>query len=336
MSYIELKNIRKSFDDKEVLKDVSLSIEKGEFVTFLGPSGCGKTTLLRCLVGLESIDSGEIYLDGQNITNVPAQMRGVSMIFQQYCLFPTMNLFDNVSFGLRMKKLPRKEIEERVNDVMAMVNMQEHLDKYPYQLSGGEQQRAALARGLIMNPKVLLLDEPFSAIDAKLRKELQIYLKKIHRELNMTSVFVTHDQEEAMRMSDTIHLFHDGVLEQSGNPNDIYLHPQSVYAAGFIGSYNLVSPRVFDDSTIECCQYAIRPEVIEVSKESCDMNSAYRYLQGVITNQIPQGSINRMVIRVNDNTEINVDSISQEKFSYAIGEQVYLKIPEKDIIKLLR
>lgn len=337
MSYIELKNIRKSFDDKEVLKDVSLSIEKGEFVTFLGPSGCGKTTLLRCLVGLESVESGEIYLDGQNITNVPAQMRGVSMIFQQYCLFPTMNLFDNVSFGLRMKKLPRKEIEERVNDVMAMVNMQEHLDKYPYQLSGGEQQRAALARGLIMNPKVLLLDEPFSAIDAKLRKELQIYLKKIHRELNMTSVFVTHDQEEAMRMSDTIHLFHDGVLEQSGNPNDIYLHPHSVYAAGFIGSYNLVSLEVFDENNkAENCQYAIRPEVIEVSKKFYDMNNEYRYLQGVVANQIPQGSINRMVIRVDENTEINVDSISQEKFSYEIGERVYLKIAEKDIIKLLR
>lgn len=337
MSYIELKNIKKSFDDKEVLKDVSISIEKGEFVTFLGSSGCGKTTLLRCLVGLESIDSGSIYLDGQDITSVPAQLRGVSMIFQQYCLFPTMNLYDNVSFGLRMKKVPAKEIEERVHDVVSMVNMQDHLDKYPYQLSGGEQQRAALARGLIMNPKVLLLDEPFSAIDAKLRKELQIYLKKIHRELNMTSVFVTHDQEEAMRMSDTIHLFHDGRLEQSGNPNDIYRHPQSVYAAGFIGSYNLLSPEIFGEAReTEHHQYAIRPEVIEISRNKYTYEEEYRYLEGTITNQIAQGSMTRMVIMLNENVEINVDCMSQDDFPFKISERVYLRMQNKDIVNLMR
>lgn len=198
MSYIELKNIKKSLDGKEILRDINMSIGQGEFVTFLGPSGCGKTTLLRCLIGFESIDSGHVYLDGKEITEVPAQKRGISMIFQQYCLFSTMNLYDNVSFGLRMNKVDKKEIKERVTDVLKMVNMQEHVDKYLYQLSGGEQQRAALARGLVTNPKVLLLDEPFGAIDAKLRKELQIYLREIHRSLHMTSVFVTHDQEEAM------------------------------------------------------------------------------------------------------------------------------------------
>lgn len=337
MSYIELKNIEKSFENKKVLKDVSLSIEKGEFVTFLGSSGCGKTTLLRCLVGLENVDSGSIYLDGQDITHVSAQMRGVSMIFQQYCLFPTMNLFDNVSFGLKMKKIPRKEIEERVNDVMTIVDMQDHLDKYPYQLSGGEQQRAALARGLIMNPKVLLLDEPFSAIDAKLRKELQLYLKKIHRKLNMTSVFVTHDQEEAMRMSDTIHLFHDGVLEQTGKPNDIYLHPNSVYAAGFIGSYNLIPEELLSKTNKKTCRrYAIRPEVIEMSKKVYVQSDEYEYLEGIITNQIAQGSVARTVITINSNIEISADSISQENFSYQIGEYVYLKVPKKDIVKLSR
>ena len=240
MSYIELTNIRKSFDCKEILKDVNLSVEKGEFVTFLGSSGCGKTTLLRCLIGLESVDSGSIILDGKDVTGVPAQKRGINMIFQQYCLFPTMNLYDNVSFGLRMKKVDKKEIQERVGDMLRMVNMQEHADKYPYQLSGGEQQRAALARCLVMEPKVLLLDEPFSAIDAKLRKELQIYLKEIHKKFNMTSIFVTHDQEEAMRMSDTIHLFHEGVLEQSASPYSIYTNPKTPYVASFIGSYNLL------------------------------------------------------------------------------------------------
>lgn len=333
MSYIEIKNIKKSFDGKEILKDVSLSIEKGDFVTFLGPSGCGKTTLLRCIVGLETVDSGTIRLADQDITHLPANQRGVSMIFQQSCLIPTMNIFDNISFGLRMKKMPKNEIEDRIRDVVRMVNLEDHLNKYPYQLSGGEQQRASLARGLVMNPKVLLLDEPFSAIDAKLRKELQIYLKRIHRELNMTSVFVTHDQEEAMRMSDTIHLFNDGIIEQSGSPREIYLHPKTVYAAGFIGSYNLVPSELFGCSGLT---YAIRPEVIHASKtESPAAVSEFR-LEGNVVDLIPQGSITRVVVRVNEMISLNIDTVSMDSLEFNYDDHVYLTIPKANVEILTR
>lgn len=332
MSYIELKNIKKSFDGKEILKDINLSIEKGEFVTFLGPSGCGKTTLLRCLIGLESIDNGCITLDGKEITNVPPQHRGISMIFQQYCLFPTMNLYDNVSFGLRMNKIDKKEIKERVDDVLKMVNMQEHVKKYPYQLSGGEQQRAALARGLVMNPKVLLLDEPFSAIDAKLRKELQIYLKEIHKSCRMTSVFVTHDQEEAMRMSDTIHLFNKGILEQSASPCDIYANPKTAYVAGFIGSYNLITKDIFGELTGENVQVAIRPEVIEHSVEPFEKEKDYYYFEGNIINLIPQGSIIRKVIKVHEAFNLNVDEIYYTDYLQKTGDYLYLRVNKKNVV----
>lgn len=336
MSYIELKHIKKSFDDKEILKDVSLSIEKGEFVTFLGSSGCGKTTLLRCIAGLESVDSGSIYLDGDDITHRDVKERGISMIFQQHCLFPTMTVYDNVSFGLRMKHMPSAEVKERVNEVLHMVNLQDHLKKYPYQLSGGEQQRAALARGLVMNPKVLLLDEPFSAIDAKLRKELQIYLKRTHEKMGMTTIFVTHDQEEAMRISDTIHLFNDGRLEQSDNPNCIYLHPKTVFVASFIGSYNLLKKKDVIEDSDDNTVLAIRPEVIEIRKDPFPQETGCLYLTGVVTGRLSQGSMTRFIVMVNDKYEINVDTMSMEYFPFNFGERVFLRIPWDAIESLTR
>ena len=332
MSYIELTNIRKSFDCKEILKDVNLSVEKGEFVTFLGSSGCGKTTLLRCLIGLESVDSGSIILDGKDVTGVPAQKRGINMIFQQYCLFPTMNLYDNVSFGLRMKKVDKKEIQERVGDMLRMVNMQEHADKYPYQLSGGEQQRAALARCLVMEPKVLLLDEPFSAIDAKLRKELQIYLKEIHKNFNMMSIFFTHDQEEAMRMSDTIHLFHEGVLEQSASPYSIYTNPKTPYVASFIGSYNLLLEEDFERLTGVRKTVAVRPEIIQASNEAFEKDKDYYYFEGRITKQIPQGSIIRRSVKVDELCEINIDQIYYNDLTEKIGDYLYMRVKKTDVV----
>ena len=336
MSYIELKDIRKSFGDKEILHGINMNIEKGEFVTFLGSSGCGKTTLLRSIIGLETIDSGTIMLDGKDITDTPPQQRGISMIFQQYCLFPTMDLYDNVSFGLRMRKTSKKEIDERVDEILSMVNMKEHIHKYPYQMSGGEQQRAALARGLIMKPKVLLLDEPFSAVDAKLRKELQLYLKNIHKTLDMTTVFVTHDQEEAMRMSDTIHIFNSGVIEQHGSPCDIYANPNSNFVAGFIGSYNLfdreTSNRLFSiDSDI-----AIRPELISISHEPFAEQDNCIYLEGTITGQIPQGSIIREIVQLTGGAEINVDTVFHNEMNYGDGDHVYIEIDRDDLVELSR
>lgn len=336
MSYIELKHIKKSFDDKEILKDVSLSIQKGEFVTFLGSSGCGKTTLLRCIAGLESVNSGNIYLDGTDITHTDVKKRGISMIFQQHCLFPTMTVYDNVSFGLRMNHTSSDEIKERVNEVLHMVNMQEHSKKYPYQLSGGEQQRAGLARGLVMNPKVLLLDEPFSAIDAKLRKELQIYLRKTHEKMGMTTIFVTHDQEEAMRISDTIHLFNDGGLEQSDSPNSIYLHPKTVYVASFIGSYNLIKKKNVVQDANEDVTLAIRPELIEIANESFPKQEDYLYITGIVSGRLSQGSMTRFVVMVNNAYELNVDVMSMEHFPFGMGDKVFLRIPWNAIESLTR
>lgn len=335
MSYIELHNIKKSFDGKKILKGIDLKIERGVFATFLGPSGCGKTTLLRCLTGLEKIDEGQILIDGKDVTNIPAQKRGISMIFQQYCLFPTMTLYDNVSFGLRMNGVDRSEIRKRVNSVLDMVNMLDHVDKYPYQMSGGEQQRAALARGLVMKPKVLLMDEPFSAVDAKLRKELQVYLKEIHRNLGMTSIFVTHDQEEAMRMSDMIHLFNHGSIEQSGSPYEIYAEPKTSYGAGFIGSYNLISEDAFEKLTGIRQKAAIRPELITISDIACTNEDSY-HLCGKVVNQIPQGSIIRHIIELDSGLRVSVDQVFTRDINTTIGDHRYLRIRKNDVVFLER
>lgn len=335
MSYIVLNQINKSFGEKQILKNVTLSMEKGEFATFLGPSGCGKTTLLRCLVGIEQIDGGTIILDGGDITNTPPNQRGFSMIFQQYCLFPTMNVYKNISFGLRIKSTPKADVRKRVSRVLEMVNLIGHERKYPYQLSGGEQQRVALARSLIMNPKVLLLDEPFSAIDAKLRKELQIYLKKIHKDLNMTSIFVTHDQEEAMRISDTIHLFNNGVIEQSGRPREVYTHPRTPFVAGFIGSYNQIKGEVFKE--IFGCSFscphivAVRPEIIQMSPTPFANDDNFYYARGKVINYTPQGNVIRYSVSLGT-IPIDVDVIYDSDIEWSIEQEAYLRIKKENVL----
>lgn len=210
MSYIHFEQINKKFGSNHVLKDIDLEVEKGQLVTLLGPSGCGKSTLLRCLAGLEQVTSGRVYVDGEDITDVIPRRRGIGMVFQQYSLFPNMNVTDNVAYGLKLKKLPRAQIADKVEHMLEIVGLSEKKGQYPAQLSGGQQQRVALARAMVTEPKVLLLDEPLSAIDALLRKNLQIEIRRIQQQLGITTVFVTHDQDEAMVMSDVIHLFHDG------------------------------------------------------------------------------------------------------------------------------
>ncbi len=335
--FIGLRGISKSFNGNPVLRDVSLSIEEGEFVTFLGPSGCGKTTLLRCLAGLETVDAGSISLKGSDITHTPAAGRGIHMIFQQYCLFPTMNVFDNVSFGLRMAGKPKEAVRKAVGQALETVDLSGHEKKYPYQLSGGEQQRTALARCLVMKPKVLLLDEPFSAIDAKLRKELQLYLRRIHGELGMTSIFVTHDQEEAMRISDTIHLFNRGVLEQSGKPAEVYTAPKSAFVAGFIGSYNLMRGDEFrritgSDFTAGSIA-AFRPETVLLSADPFRNEARFHYMRGRITDSVPQGSVIRYSIAV-DGTNINSDVIFGSGAELFRGQDVHLRIGKNDVLTL--
>lgn len=208
MSYIRFENLSKNYGQKEVLKDINLEIEKGTLVTLLGPSGCGKSTLLRCLAGLETVSSGKIFLDGKDITDISPRDRGIGMVFQQYSLFPNMTVEQNIAFGLKIKKTDKNIIQEKVNDIINIVGLKEQAKQYPSQLSGGQQQRAALARAIVTEPKVLLLDEPLSAIDALLRHSLQIEIRRIQQELGITAIFVTHDQDEAMVMSDVIHLMY--------------------------------------------------------------------------------------------------------------------------------
>ncbi|EGW36925.1 ABC transporter ATP-binding protein [Desulfosporosinus sp. OT] len=336
MCYIRFENIEKSFDDRKVLDNINISIEQGEFITLLGPSGCGKTTLLRCLAGLVRVDSGKIFLDNRDITYALPKERNLNMIFQQYSLFPTMTVAKNIAFGLKMQKLEQAEIKRRVANALEMVDLVRSENKYPGQLSGGEQQRVALARSIVTKSKVLLLDEPFSAIDAKLRKALQIKIKEIHHELGMTTIFVTHDQEEAMRMSDRIYLINNGKVGQMGSPMDLYLNPETTFAASFMGHCNLLSHEVFQQVTasehVKKGFYAIRPENIGMTlQENTKHTENNYYVKGIVKRIIPQGNIIRYTILVNGNL-IDVDTLFEVNNQFARNSEVYLSIDKELII----
>ena len=241
-----LSGISKSFDGKEVISELDLTINNGEFLTLLGPSGCGKTTVLRLIAGLETVDSGHIMLDNEDITHVPAENRYVNTVFQSYALFPHMTVFENVAFGLRMQKTPTADITPRVLEALRMVQLEEFAQRKPHQLSGGQQQRVAIARAVVNKPRLLLLDESLSALDYKLRKQMQNELKALQRKLGITFVFVTHDQEEALTMSDRIVVMRDGRIEQDGTPREIYEEPKNLFVAGFIGEINMFNATVIE------------------------------------------------------------------------------------------
>ena len=336
MSYIEFKNIHKRFGDAHVLRGIDLHIEQGEFVTLLGPSGCGKSTLLRCFSGLETVSEGEIYLDGVNITNFTPKQRKIGMVFQQYSLFPNMTVRQNVAFGLQIQKKEKSYIEEKVKEVLDIVGLSEKINQYPRQLSGGQQQRVALARAIVMEPKVLLLDEPLSAIDALLRRNLQIEIRKIQQKLKITAIFVTHDQEEAMVMSDTIHLFNVGQIEQSGSPEEIYACPKTKFAANFIGHYNILETAAMKKVvTVETGSefVAIRPEAVRISAEDGGSDGQTVRMKGKITGAMSRGTTVAYTVDCGG-LEINADVLFSPNGRLGMGEEVYLKIPKKDILEL--
>lgn len=286
---IQLNNISKTYEDTTVLNNFSLSIKKNEFLTLLGPSGCGKTTTLKILAGFEYADKGEVIFENKNINNVPPYERPLNTVFQKYALFPHMNVFENIAFGLKIKKLKKEEIEKKVKNILKLVSLSGYEKRSINSLSGGQQQRIAIARALVNEPNVLLLDEPLGALDFQLRKDMQIELKRIQQKLGITFIFVTHDQEEALSMSDTIVVMNKGKIQQMGTPEDIYNEPSNKFVAKFIGESNIISGIMREDFKVEFYDYifdcvdkgfnsnenvdvVIRPEDIEmVSKENANI-----------------------------------------------------------------
>ncbi len=267
MSFVSVENLQKNYGSTAVFSDINCTIERGEFVTLLGPSGCGKSTLLRCIAGLTSVNSGRILLDGVDLVPVTPQKRNIGMVFQSYALFPNMTVEQNVAFGLRMQKVNADDTHKRVAEVLKLVELTDFASRYPHQMSGGQCQRVALARSLVTRPRLLLLDEPLSALDARIRKHLREQIRAIQRELGLTTIFVTHDQEEALTMSDRIFLMNQGRIVQSGDAETLYTAPVDVFAAGFIGNYNLLEAE--DASRLMQrpinSRIAIRPEAIQLS-----------------------------------------------------------------------
>lgn len=331
MSFIEFRQIEKYYGQNHVLKGIDLSIEKGQFVTLLGASGCGKSTLLRCLAGLETVAGGEIWLDGENITAKEPKDRSIGMVFQQYSLFPNLTVEENIAFGLKLKKLPKDLVADKVRRAIAMVELAGKEKQLPSQLSGGQQQRVALARSIAAEPKVLLLDEPLSAIDARLRRSLQVRIREIHDELGLTIVFVTHDQDEAMIMSDVIHLFNDGQIEQSGTPLELYTAPRSIFAAGFIGHYNVLAEAEFAKITgtagVQANRIAIRPETLELSAAPvAPRQDAYQFA-ATVKDYTLHGNVLRYTLQAHQ-VELKADALFRSFSRFDVGQQVYVSLEQ--------
>ncbi|RLQ96494.1 ABC transporter ATP-binding protein [Falsibacillus albus] len=333
MSFVELKDINKSFDRNTVLNNMNLSVEKGEFITFLGPSGCGKSTLLRIIAGLTSAEEGSISIDGRNVTSLSPKEREVGMVFQSYALFPNMNVFDNIAFGLKMNKTEKTEISKRVSRMIELVGLKGKEKAYPHELSGGQQQRVALARSIVVEPKVLLLDEPLSALDAQIRKNLQQLLRTIQQDLGMTMILVTHDQEEAMVVSDRIFILNEGEMVQSGHPHDLYMNPNSEFVARFIGNYNVLSKdevtKMFGEAPLEGCDlFAIRPEAFDLLPQE----DALR-LQAHVQNVSVLGNIVRYEMMATG-IRFSTDLLQQRNRDLKINEEAVLYIQKEDVIPL--
>ncbi|EOJ9615636.1 ABC transporter ATP-binding protein [Serratia marcescens] len=321
MAYLNVTRLNKHYGQTQVFQDIDFTAEEGEFVTLLGPSGCGKSTLLRCLAGLTPVDSGQILLQGQDLVPLAPQKRGIGMVFQSYALFPNMTVEGNVAFGLKMQKLAAGQIGQRVQEVLALVELSDLAKRYPHQLSGGQCQRVALARSLVTRPRLLLLDEPLSALDARIRKHLREQIRRIQRELNLTAIFVTHDQEEALTLSDRIVLINKGQIVQSGDAETLYTQPADAFAAGFIGNYNLLTAE-------QAAQLTGRSYVgkVAIRPESIGLLPAGQGIGGVILGHSLLGNVVRYRIQVRG-VELLVDVLNRSVADLRPdGEQIGLHL----------
>ncbi|KQH87842.1 ABC transporter ATP-binding protein [Vibrio furnissii] len=313
MSDVSVQQLTKRFGNNTVFESIQFDIQQGEFITLLGPSGCGKSTLLRSLAGLNPVDSGSIFVGGEEITHAAPQKRGIGMVFQSYALFPNMTVAGNIGFGLKMQGLDKATMAREVAQVIELVALQGKEECYPHQLSGGQRQRVALARALVVKPRILLLDEPLSALDAKIRKHLRQQIRDIQKELNLTTIFVTHDQEEAMTMSDRIFLMHQGKIVQQGSPESIYTQPANEFVAGFMGHYNLVNAAQAKTllNLDTPWKVAIRPESIYVAEQGRHYGAHISAPQrAVIKSHQLLGNVIRYHVAV-DTCELTVDTLNR-------------------------
>lgn len=341
---IELKDIKKQYNNRVIIKDLDLKIYEGEFLTLLGSSGCGKTTILRMISGLDEVTSGSIFMNGKDITSLEPMKREINTIFQNYALFSHMTIEKNIGFGLKMKKVDNEKIKKEVKRMLSLIKLEGYENRKPSQLSGGEQQRVAIARALINNPKVLLLDEPLSALDKKLRKEMEIELKMLQQKLGITFIYVTHDQEEALTMSDRIIILRNGKIEQIDTPQNIYKYPKTKYVADFIGDSNIFDGYVKNYTKNKCIvkvdkvgefeidnknyeendkiTFMIRPENFRIAKKGLEVQKK---------DYIYNGSTAKILCKTKENMDI-VISINPNDYQDELGDVLYLEWDKEDIV----
>lgn len=344
---IDIEKVIKKYGNDIIINGLSLHVEPGEFFTLLGPSGCGKTTLLRMIIGFNSIEGGQIKIDGRVINNIPTNKRNMGMVFQNYAIFPHMSVRDNVAFGLRMRKVPEKEIKKQVDEILKIVKIDHLKDRMPSKLSGGQQQRVALARAIVIHPEVLLMDEPLSNLDAKLRVEMRNAIKNIQRQISITTLYVTHDQEEALAISDRIAVMHNGVIQQIGTPKNIYQRPVNTFVATFIGLSNILEAKivkdeinktyiVFENGYCEQMENIIaevsngQRVLVSVRPEEFNINTTGKGLKAIIKNSVFLGLTTHYFVEFEDGKEVEVIQDGDEREIIPDGTQIMLTVkPQK-------